>query len=171
MAKFDLTDKKLLAKLKSQVNYLCSIKFKIGNTDDMFQSICLKIMENPNTKASIANLFIDVLRDEYGRKDSGLWEERKALKNAVNYYDAMKSEKSDSPETAIINKILVEKMMAVIEEPIVRQIIHDIYFLGMTRCEIAEKLNTWDASIGYKEKWAFEDIREYFPEECPTLSH
>lgn len=171
MGKFDLTDRIFLKQLRKQVTYLCTVKYKIGNIDDMFQSICVKMLERPDTTSNIEFLFIDVLRDEYGKKSNVNYEMRRSMLSGASYLDTMKRETSTSHEDKIINKIDVEKMVKSVECPVARQSIYDVYFFDWRKQEVAEKLNVSPATVSVREKWAFEDIREEFPYENLRMLH
>lgn len=171
MNRYNLSKPEDIKQLRKAVNFLCSNKFWFVNADDMFQSICVKILERPELTSNIEHLFIDVLRIESGRSDASAYELKTAVLQASRYCDAMAKETVDSPETMIQQKLDVEKMLNSLEDVVARQIIYDVYFYDWQRNEVADKLNTHATTVSLRLRWAYEDIREEFSPENLKTTH
>lgn len=158
--RYDLSNKDELGKVYKSVAYLCS-RYKIKDVDDVFQSVCLKILEKPNSKANIQQFFIDALRDICGRKDNKFYATRIAIMNAVTLPDEY-DEILNSGEDRIIAQIDVARMLNSLDDERARDMIIDMHLLGCKQIEVSDRYNISPAWIWYNEKWAFEDIRAEF---------
>jgi DNA-directed RNA polymerase specialized sigma24 family protein len=163
MGRIDISTKEGLAKLKKRVDYLCAKKFLWLDPDDTLQSVCVKFIERPDCKATVEQLIIDILREEYGRKGLPIYEGKQRMKKALNYEDYFKNKNSeDSNYSDIDCRIDLEKLLSVVDDEKALQVLELIYVRGWQQNEVAAFLGVSATLIYFKEKWAFQDIREEF---------
>lgn len=163
MGRLDLNKKEDLLKLRERVNWLCSDRFYWLDPEDAFQSVCLKFLERPNSKSTVEQMIIDVMRTQHGRKGSTGYKGKMRIRSAVNYEDHFKHKTSEeNPYLGIDNKLDLEKLLSAVDDEKALQILELIYVRGWKQCEVAKFFNVSATMISFREKWAFEDIREEF---------
>lgn len=175
-----INSKKNLMILKKRVKNRCNLKFKSKDPEDLFQDVCLHLIERPNCSSTLDQIIIDVLRKETGRSDSSLYSVRIAMKNAYRIETLelkWPSGKLMTPEESIRSLLQDDEYMSYRPCDQVdwshdlekawpnmskkeKEVIHDLFFLEKTLLEVAKKRKVSEQMISVYKYDAFDRMRE-----------
>lgn len=125
-------------KLKQRIEHLCRTKFAQHDPDDLFQEVYLKFAMNRESKQTVEQAMIDVIRLTDGRKGMAHYEARRAFKNAVDY-DELKAHEAPDLFGRINSSLDLEKAMSVLDER-ERFVIQEFFFNGTLGADIGRAL-------------------------------
>lgn len=167
-----IQDQKSLDILRKRIENKCRKSLMTIDPDDLFQNVCVFLVERPTWGSTLDQIIIDVLRKDSGRKDSPLYDVRKSIDNAQSI-DTLQWQ--DSGEEMAVDDALdtldvdVELRQANPYEqadaahdlkkiwPTLtaaeQDLLYDTFALGMTGAEIARECKISEASVGqYRTK-------------------
>lgn len=180
-----LKDKKSLAVLRKRIEARCLKTYFRKDPEDLFQNVCVFLIERPQCSSTLDQILIDVLRQESGRKDSPMYDVRQLIDNPhsldapltdgedVNIEEKFASlfvEESlymENPYEAIDARLDFQKTWKSLSKA-ERKLLYESYVLGKLGSELAKERKTHEVTISKEKHALWNKVKPSLAGECES---